>query len=84
MQGCSVNICKINVEKALINSTVSNLLCLLREQSICKDNDTKIAVTDQLTLEKNIFCDVCENSYCFPTVIPGLHNFYLQDDIKKS
>lgn len=46
MQGCSVNICKINVEKALINSTVSNLLCLLREQSMCKDNDTKIAVTD--------------------------------------
>lgn len=36
--------CKINIEKALINSALSNTF-LLRGQSIRNDNDIKIAVT---------------------------------------
>lgn len=36
--------CKINIEKELINSILSNIF-LPRGQSICNDNNIKIAVT---------------------------------------
>ena len=54
MQGYSVNICKINVEKVLINSILSNMLCFLRGQSL-HNNDIKVGLTDWFTLGNTFY-----------------------------